>query len=366
MTETETLGRFGHHPDPAIDFCVEVEIIDSEWVNTKLGFENGTPGKAELRQRVDKAMQFRVGGDLNAIMAKSLLRMIDAEMTPHVDGLDELERLAKAATPGPHHIYTHGRDDNNWKANSDFQMVATPEAVLALIARLRSATPTTQSQGDWTVSDTETAGFILDYLGIGQDASKEPTADRRRDRIAGMIRGRLDTAIISRENVRVGVLEWLDNGVDGWVAETSIGDYELHKVGFGDVEEWELRNAFELVGHFPIDDLDVAKDAAQKDYERRVRSAVLSDAADHGDGGDNSPRYTTKRLRDEIAKAKQSAMEEAAAWHVNHGASMLHVSKSQMAKDHGNAEVYVERYNWHTESAAAIRALAAAVQEAGK
>lgn len=80
MESTEKLGRFGHHPDPAIDYCVEVETLDGEWLNTKLGFTNGTPSLDELRRRTDRAMDFRVGGDLNAIAAKSLLRGIDSEM----------------------------------------------------------------------------------------------------------------------------------------------------------------------------------------------------------------------------------------------------------------------------------------------
>jgi len=80
MASTEKLGRFGHHPDPAIDFCFEVETLDSEWLNTKIGFMNGTPSVGELRRRTDRAMDFRVGGDLNAIGAKRLLRLIDGEM----------------------------------------------------------------------------------------------------------------------------------------------------------------------------------------------------------------------------------------------------------------------------------------------
>lgn len=76
----EKLGRFGHHPDPALDFCVEVEKIKGEWLNIRIGFESGTPAMVELRQRIEKAIQFRVGGDLNAVEAKRLLRRIDAEM----------------------------------------------------------------------------------------------------------------------------------------------------------------------------------------------------------------------------------------------------------------------------------------------
>lgn len=47
---------------------------------------------------------------------------------------------------------------------------------------------------DWTVSDTETAGVILNYLGRGQEASKDPYIDPRRDHIARIIRARIDAA----------------------------------------------------------------------------------------------------------------------------------------------------------------------------
>lgn len=48
--------------------------------------------------------------------------------------------------------------------------------------------------GDWTVADTDTAREILNYLGYGSDASREPGADRRRDKIAAIIRARIDAA----------------------------------------------------------------------------------------------------------------------------------------------------------------------------
>lgn len=41
--------------------------------------------------------------------------------------------------------------------------------------------------GDWTVSASETARMVLDYLGIGSDPSLEPGADRRRDNVAKII-----------------------------------------------------------------------------------------------------------------------------------------------------------------------------------
>lgn len=75
---TEKLGRFGHHPDPAIDFCVEVEVLENEALNHSIGFMNDTPSRHEIRNRIDRAMTFVVGGDLNAVAAKALLRRLDA------------------------------------------------------------------------------------------------------------------------------------------------------------------------------------------------------------------------------------------------------------------------------------------------
>jgi len=71
----ERTCRFGHHPDPAIDFCIEVEAIQGEAYNERVGFPiEGPP----LADRIFRAMQFRVGGDEGAVWAKSLLREIEA------------------------------------------------------------------------------------------------------------------------------------------------------------------------------------------------------------------------------------------------------------------------------------------------
>lgn len=72
----ERLGRFGHHPDPAIDFCVEVEELESMHRNRTIGFDH----EPALEARVEKAMDFRVGADLNAVHAKQALRQVDAEL----------------------------------------------------------------------------------------------------------------------------------------------------------------------------------------------------------------------------------------------------------------------------------------------
>lgn len=52
---------------------------------------------------------------------------------------EELKRLALAANPGPHHIYTNPRDDNNWQANYAFQKEVSPDVVLSLLADLERA-----------------------------------------------------------------------------------------------------------------------------------------------------------------------------------------------------------------------------------
>lgn len=74
--ETTTLGRFGHHPDPADDFCVEVDAIDGLAAEVKVGLQ----ARDTLLRRIDRAMSFRVGGDEYACRAKDRLREIAAEL----------------------------------------------------------------------------------------------------------------------------------------------------------------------------------------------------------------------------------------------------------------------------------------------
>lgn len=70
------LGRFGHHPDPAMDFCVEVEILEGLVHDVECRIEP----LSSVKQRVERAMTFTVGGDLNAISAKSILRHLEKRL----------------------------------------------------------------------------------------------------------------------------------------------------------------------------------------------------------------------------------------------------------------------------------------------
>lgn len=63
------LGRFGHHPDPAIDFCVEVDCLEGLVRNVHCRLD----GKAEVADRLFKATLFRVGGDEGAVKARKRL-----------------------------------------------------------------------------------------------------------------------------------------------------------------------------------------------------------------------------------------------------------------------------------------------------
>lgn len=71
---TTEVSQFGHHPNPATDFCVEVEALLGEIKNHQVGFTNGTPTREEMDRRIERAMAFKVGGDTSAIAAKGTLR----------------------------------------------------------------------------------------------------------------------------------------------------------------------------------------------------------------------------------------------------------------------------------------------------
>ena len=74
MTNADVaLGRFGHHPDPAIDFCIEVDEIEGMVYDAKHGLAEYKP----VADRIFKAMQFRVGGVQEAVSAKRNLRIAE-------------------------------------------------------------------------------------------------------------------------------------------------------------------------------------------------------------------------------------------------------------------------------------------------
>lgn len=68
--------NFGNHPDPAIDFCIEVDGIEGLAADYRAGLE----ARQSVEDRIFKAMQFRVGGDEKAVAAKAHLRKIEGQL----------------------------------------------------------------------------------------------------------------------------------------------------------------------------------------------------------------------------------------------------------------------------------------------
>ena len=86
----EKLGRFGHHPDPAVDFCVEVDMIEGLVADVKAKTQEYEP----VADIVFRAMQFTVGGDLRAIAAKQALRDAEAALKRLAPGPQAVKRWA--------------------------------------------------------------------------------------------------------------------------------------------------------------------------------------------------------------------------------------------------------------------------------
>ena len=69
---TEQLGRFGHHPIPADDFCIEIDAIEGMIAD----YRAGLCGRSAIVERIRRAAEFRVGGDPYAVAAKDRLRAL--------------------------------------------------------------------------------------------------------------------------------------------------------------------------------------------------------------------------------------------------------------------------------------------------
>jgi len=70
--------------------------------------------------------------------------------------LDHLEAQARAADQDGQHIYTNPRDSNNWRANEIWHYLASPAAVLELIALARRAALANQpAPTDWQAAHAD-------------------------------------------------------------------------------------------------------------------------------------------------------------------------------------------------------------------
>jgi len=96
MTEVVPLGRYGHNPDPAIDFLVEIEEIEAIAESARLGLcgFGHEKDRETLDNRIWSALEFRVGGDEACVVAKEAARKLARER-----GLDLLTEIAYPGQP---------------------------------------------------------------------------------------------------------------------------------------------------------------------------------------------------------------------------------------------------------------------------
>lgn len=69
------LGRFGHHPDPATDYEIEVQALESIISDKAIGLRVYDPMP---EKRLRRALDFRVGGVPTSVSARALLLKIEA------------------------------------------------------------------------------------------------------------------------------------------------------------------------------------------------------------------------------------------------------------------------------------------------
>lgn len=188
----ERIGRFGHHPDPAIDFCVEVEAIEGEAININIGFTNGTPSRSELMERVERALTFRVGGDLNCVDAKQKLREISVALTQAAEQQEPVAWTVKGNLPANVEGFSDHKTglvfdyaNDRW-ANADTPLytsppVACPEPVDAILRNIRRAImedTTALNDTLWMPEDVFKGGTVIDYIDHALSARPSPQCDR--------------------------------------------------------------------------------------------------------------------------------------------------------------------------------------------
>jgi hypothetical protein len=65
-----TFARFGHDTRPATDFCAEVKELERIAESARPGYEIDA---VALDNRIERAMDFRVGADADCVVAKARL-----------------------------------------------------------------------------------------------------------------------------------------------------------------------------------------------------------------------------------------------------------------------------------------------------
>lgn len=197
FNQAQEFVESGNSVREATSICANL-LLDAAWKVAGAGAaaDGFEPNKDKFRARVEDVLErvsFSKLGDEDASSNQpsasadpSPLQPPPTGMAVMEDGALNLAFVANALRFYANHIEGHPQRGDYFPA--DLRLAAE---------MLVAATPPPQTHvewGDWTVDDTDTAREIMNYLGYGSDASREPGADRRRDKIAAMIRARIDAA----------------------------------------------------------------------------------------------------------------------------------------------------------------------------
>lgn len=233
----EHLGRFGHHPDPAVDFCIEVEAVGGEVENLRIGFATARRSRDELRARIERALSFRVGGDEGAVRAKDHLREVAAKFE------------VASASAGPLTFAYR-----NWRGEVS-ERRAIPQQVYFGSTEWHPEPQWLMRALD--VDKGEVRDFAMRDMGPASAGSGKVEAEPA---------------------VSVKPLKWVDRSdriSPQYVAESIVGSYSIDRTKGGAFLWWTSA----LRGKVEVRTLEAAKAAAQADYERRIRSALQIEPA---------------------------------------------------------------------------------------
>lgn len=270
--DTTGLARFGHHPDPAIDFCVEVETLESRLHQAEHGLSKpGTEPETVAAVLVDiqRAMDFRVGGDEGAVNAKHVLRELEARATP--------APAAQEAEPVAWRWRWNGGDEPDIWAYREDPIESDQHRTIQPLYAHPPAPVVLGEELEWALCNAEAAisGYSHLAKNVQYNLAVPINVGQLRDMIAAL-RAQQPAAPVS--GVTVKPLVWEEEAGRSYrQANCIFGQYQISWLV--EFECWQLsrphmagrewRDGFSR--HSSKDD---AKAAAQADYEDRILSAL--------------------------------------------------------------------------------------------
>lgn len=154
--------------------------------------------------------------------------------------------------------------DNHWFAGRGSSL-AVSLGVAADYWR-SSQTPATMKDQDWGEHELKLAERILVQLGIGYDASKEPGADQRRDRICAII---AESKQSTPDNP-----EWVCVAANTWELKSEVGKYTISRDSMsagGTCYVWTPDQPDDSDYHSDYANLYMAKSFVERDIKHSLK-----------------------------------------------------------------------------------------------